>query len=187
MKIKALIIILLLLVTPNIFSQEPTNSSLTYACGVGISDASNYVGSGLALQIGYSRNIFSDRLRLQPNILVGAYRAEGIQDVREQYFNSVSMRLSVNYDVLRYKIFSFNIETGGLVNATRGLIGTGGEYNITESEYVNHWNYGIIMAGGFKIAPRESKIAIKIMPLNIHMGLDYFLEMHALAGIEIKL
>ncbi|MFW5700802.1 MAG: hypothetical protein ACOCWM_03845 [Cyclobacteriaceae bacterium] len=181
----------LLLISPfflgSIYSQEFSRNYLTYGCGVGMSDGSGFVGGGLAMQIGYKRDIWKDRLRFSPNLLIGAYRSEGITDVREQYFNSVSLRLIMDYDIVRYKMLGLNIETGGLLNATRGLKGTGGEFQANESEYVNEWNYGIIIAGGLKIAPKNKNIAINLIPLTLHFGLDYFAEMHAMIRLEYRL
>lgn len=188
MKLKLFILLLLTsFYFRSVYSQEFSKNYLTYGCGIGFSDGSGLVGGGLAMQIGYKRDIWKDRLRFSPNLLVGAYRSEGIMDVREQYFNSVSLRLSMDYDIVRYKIFGLNIETGGLINASRGLKGTGGEFQVNESEYVNEWNYGIIIAGGLKIAPQNRNIMINLIPLTLHFGLDYFAEMHALIRLEYRL
>ncbi len=187
---KTSIVVSLLLTTlifQSSFGQEFSKHSLSYSCGVGLSDGSGWVGGGLALSFGYKLDIWKDKLRFNPNLLVGAYKAENITDVRDQYFNSVNLRLLFDYDLLRYKSVSLNINAGGIINTTRGLMGTGGEFPHPESKYVNNWYFGGVVSGGIRIKPPNKRYAINIIPINLNFGNDYFLEALVMIGIDIKL
>jgi hypothetical protein len=136
---------------------------------------------------GYQYSFLKDRMHFNPKVSVGSYQSTGFDDVRDQYFNSVNFKLGLSYDLIRIKAFNINIETGGLINNSRGLKGTGGELQKIESEYVNNWYYGFILTTGIRIAPLNKRFAIKMNPIYIHAGTDYFLELQAMVGFEYKL
>lgn len=179
------------------FSQEFSKNSLSYGLGIGISasGSNDYSGIGPALIIGYKRDIWRDRLRLNPNLTIGSYRSGMNDNTRDKYFNTVNLNLSLEFDFIRYKAFSLNVETGGLVGITNGLKGIGTEYDaarssdimFNESEFINKLNYGAILGFGLRISPLKSKYAIKISPLNLHLGNDGLRELHSFISIDIKL
>ena len=45
--------------------------------------------------------------------------------------------MNVNYDLVKYKSVSLLITSGGFLNYSRGLFGTGGENEIRNSRYFN--------------------------------------------------
>lgn len=180
-------------------SQKLSKSSLSYGLGIGYSGSGNndYGGVGLSLLIGYKRDIWKDRLRLNPNLTVGSYKNGKDDKTRDKYFNVANLNLSLEYDFLRYKAFSLNIETGGLVGFANGLKGVGVETEFgdatytdimhTESEFIENFNYGAIVGFGLMISPLNSKYAIKISPVNLHFGNEDLTELHSFISIDIKL
>jgi len=178
------------------YSQEFSKNSLSYGLGIGISSGSNDdSGIGPTLIIGYKRDIWKDRLRFNPNLTIGSYRSGLNDNTRDKYFNTVNLNLSFEFDFLRYKAFSLNVETGGLIGTTNGLKGIGTEYDaarssdimFNESEFINKFNYGAILGFGLRISPLKSKYAIKISPLNLHLGNDGLRELHSFISLDIKL
>jgi hypothetical protein len=179
------------------YSQEFSKNSLSYGLGFGVSASANnnYHGIGPALIIGYKRDIWNDRLRFNPNLTIGSYRSGMNDNLMHKYFNSVNLNLSFEFDLLRYKAFSLNVETGGLIGTTNGLKGVSAEYDaarssdimLNESEFINRFNYGAILGFGLRISPLKSKYAIKISPLNLHLGNDGLIELHSFISLDIKL
>jgi hypothetical protein len=179
------------------YSQEFSKNSLSYGLGIGISSSgsNDYSGIGPALIIGYKRDIWKDRLRFNPNLTIGSYRSGMNDNTRDKYFNTVNLNLSLEFDFLRYKAFSLSVETGGLIGTTNGLKGIGTEYDaarssdimFNESEFINKVNYGAILGFGLRISPLKSKYAIKISPLNLHLGNDGLRELHSFISLDVKL
>ena len=195
MKKKLFVTLLFVLFINKSYSEELSKNSMSYGLGMGISGNNYYSGFGTTLMIGYKRDIWKDRLRLNPNLTIGNY-CKGVNDnTRDIYFNTVNLNLSLEYDFLRYKTFSLNIETGGFVSISNGLKGIGTEYDsarsidilINESEFINKFNYGAILGFSLRISPIKSKYAIKISPMNIHFGNDGFRELHSFISLDIKL
>ncbi|GAB3825384.1 hypothetical protein GCM10028895_34930 [Pontibacter rugosus] len=102
------------------YGQEFSKSSLKYATGIGASMGKNAEGLGLVFSVGYQREIWKDRLRLNPNMSFGYYSGKGISDAPDVYFNSVSLQTNLYVDAVRFKAFSLVLGTGALVNNSRG-------------------------------------------------------------------
>lgn len=169
-------------------SQEFSKNALKYGIGVGVFDGYRTTGGGGILIVGYQRDIWKDRLRLNPNLTVGYFTAKNIQDVRDQSFNSINLETILFFDLVRFKAFSLTIGAGGVINNTRGLLGTGGyPPSETSSEYISNWYYGGYFGGGIRINPTKSRLAFEIMPFNFHVGPDYYMEGYASVGIAVKL
>jgi hypothetical protein len=165
-----------------------SKSALKYGIGIGVSDGHSTTGGGGLLSVGYQRDVWKDRLRLNPNFTVGYYNAVNVQDVRDQWFNSINLETILYYDLIRLKAFSLTIGAGGVINNTKGLLGTGGyPSSKSSSDYISDWNFGGFLGGGLRINPQNSRIAIEIMPLNFHVGPDYFMEGFAKIGLDVKL
>lgn len=167
--------------------QLSSKNSINYGIGIGLSDGTGFVGAGPALSLGYKRDIWKDRLKIYPSILVGAYRSEGILDVREQYFNELKFNTLIDYDIIGYSNLYLNAKIGGFVSTTRGLMGTGGEFVINESEYVEKWHYGMFISSGLNFYSKSKKYSIELIPLGISMGFNEFLEIHSLICLNIKI
>ncbi|MCP4551656.1 MAG: hypothetical protein GY834_06360 [Bacteroidetes bacterium] len=168
--------------------KEFSKSTLKYGIGIGASNGHRTTGGGGLLSIGYQRDLWKDRLRLNPNLTFGYFNAKHIQDIRAQWFNSINLEVILYFDIIRLKAFSLTIGAGGVINNTKGLLGTGGyPPSESKSDYISDWHYGGFLGGGLRINPRNSRIVIEIMPLNLHVGLDYYLEGFAKIGLEVKL
>ncbi len=168
--------------------QKFSKNSLKYGVGIGASDNDRTTGLGSLLSVGYQHDLWKDRLRLNPNLTVGYFNAKSVMDVRDQWFNSINLETVIYFDLVRLKAFSLTIGGGGVINNTKGLLGSGGfPPSDNKSEYFSDWHYGGFLGGGLRINPENSRIAIEMMPLNFHVGSDYFAEAFARIGIEVKL
>ncbi len=166
---------------------EFSKNSLKYGAGVGFSDGRRTTGAGVLLLIGYQRDLWKDRLRLNPNLTVGYFNTKVVQDAHDQWFNSINLETILYFDLIRLKAFSLTMGAGGVINNMRGLLGTGGDPPKSGSDYVKEWHYGGFLGGGFRINPKNSRIAVEIMPLNFHVGSDYYSALFAKIGLEVKL
>jgi hypothetical protein len=168
--------------------KEFSKSTLKYGIGIGVSDGHRTTGGGGLLSVGYQLDLWKDRLRLNPNLTVGYFNAKYVQDVRDQWFNSIKLETILYFDVLRLKAFSLTLGAGGVVNNTKGLLGTGG-YPPSDSnpDYISDWHYGVFLGGGLRMNLKNSRMAIEIMPFNFHVGPDYYMEGFAKIGLEVKL
>lgn len=195
MKKVLFIFVLLGLFVNKSVGQELSKNYLTYGLGFGLSATKNkdYSGIGPTIIIGYKRDIWKDRLRLNPNITIGSYRSGMNDNTRDKFFNTANLNLSLEFDFLRYKALSLDIETGGLVGITNGLKGIGTEYDsaistdimFNKSEFINNFNYGAILGFSLRVSPLKSKYAIKISPLNLHLGNDGLTELHSFISLDI--
>ncbi len=189
-KLKSGLILFSILIVFNAKGQDNgfSKNILKYGIGIGVSDGHRTTGGGGLLSVGYQLDLWKDRLRFNPNLTFGYFNAKHVQDVRDQWFNSINLETILYFDVIRLKAFSLTIGAGGLINNTKGLLGTGG-YPPSEinSDYISDWHYGGFLGGGFRINPKNSRIAIEIMPLNFHVGPDYYMEGFAKIGLEVKL
>lgn len=195
MKTRYKIILILVSIMINhgfVYGQDPafSKNSIKIGLGVGSSMGNKTDGGGFVYAVGYQREIWKDRLRLNPNFTIGHYSSKFILDVRDQYFNSINIETNLYYDLIRIKSFSLVLGFGGLVNNSRGLKGTGGDPDgYTEpptSEYISDFHYAGYLGGGLRINPPSKRIAINIMPINLHFGNNYFAEFHAKIELDFK-
>ena len=167
--------------------QDFSGKSLSYGLGLGASEGLKHDGLGQHVEVGYKAALWKDRLRLHPNLTIGAYNTKFITDVPDSYFNSINLKMGVEFDLLKIKGFSILIETGGFFNLTRGLKGTGGEIPRSGSSFYSYTNYGFELAGGFRVVPKTSRIAYFIKPWTFLIGPDYFFDFQSTIGIEVSL
>ncbi len=183
-------ILLILLLTVNYWGtcQEFSRSSLKTGVGFGINEGQYEIGVGGVVMLGYQKSYWNDRLRISPNIVSGNFMALGITDVREQYYRLTSLNLIGYLDVIKYKAFSILIGAGGSFNLSRGLLGTGGDWEVShpESEYFLKSYYGGYLGLGLRINPRRSRMAYEISPINFHFDDKYFFTQYFKFGIDIK-
>jgi len=170
-------------------SQDFTGNSIKLGFGIGASMGKNTDGLGFIYSVGYQREIWRDRLRLNPNFSIGHYSSKFIMDARDQYFNSINLEANIFFDLIKIKAFSIVIGTGALINNSRGLKGTGGDYDYSgqvNSEYVSNFHLGGYLGGGFRVSSPSRRTAINIMPINIHFGNEYFMEQHVKIEFDFK-
>jgi hypothetical protein len=173
------------------FGQEKdfSKSALVYKAGLGIFDGGNNSGVGGTIVLGYQRDLLKERLRLNPNLTLGYFNSKFVTDVRDQWFNSISLETNLYFDLIKIQAFSLTLGAGGVINNTKGIYGSGGDgpNSNNNSEYFSDWYYGFYLGGGLRINPKKSKLAFELMPLNFHIGPDYYLEAYASIGLAVKL
>lgn len=185
-------LIILLLAGNKLFSQEVEykSSSIKTGIGIGINDGDRETGMGLIYSLGWQKSIDKKgRLRINPNVLFGGFMPLAITDTRDQFYRITTLGLNLHYDLIKYKAVSIVTTVGAFTNYSRGLLGTGGwpEANNNRSEYFFSFYFGGNASAAIRIAPKNSKVAIEIRPLNIHFGNNYFFLAYNMFGIDFKL
>jgi hypothetical protein len=164
-----------------------SKNSIKIGLGIGASMGGETDGSGLFYIIGYQREIWKDRLRLNPNFSIGQFTSKHVMDARDQYFNSINFETNLYYDLIKGKSFSMLLGCGGLINNSRGIIGTGGDYDQPQtSENFSDYYFGGYLGWGFRINSQNKRTAINIIPVNLHFGNNYFTEFYAKLEMDFK-
>jgi len=180
--------LLLLILTTNTYCQESLNYSIKFRSGIGISMGDRTDGSGITYSAGFQKEIWNERFRINPNLSFGQYSSKFVMDARDEYFNSTSLETILFYDLLKGKKSSLFIGLGGLINNTRGLLGTGGDFDGPQSsEYINNYQIAGYVGCGLRFNAPDKRVAFEIIPFNFHIGINDFLESHIKIGLEIKL
>lgn len=176
-------------INSDLMSQEFSNNSLKVGLGVGMNEGLKEMGMGTLVSFGYQKSVLNDRLRINPNFMTGGFFPFGITDTRDQYYRITSLGVDGYFDVIKYKPFSLFVVAGGLVNYTRGLLGTGGwpEAGNNTSDYLFKLYYGGHLAWGIRVNQPKSRLAYEITPLNICFGNDQFFMGFIKVAIDIKL
>lgn len=188
--LKIIVIVLLITVCLNNTAQcqDFSKNTLKYGVGYGGAGDHNSSGSGWLLILGYQRDLWKDRLRLNPNFIAGYFNSKNTTDGRDQWFNTLDLEAIVFFDLIKIKAFSFTIGAGGVVNNTKGLLGTGGfPPGAARSEYFSDWNYGGLICAGFRINPKNSRLAFDLIPYTFHLGGNNYEEAFVSVGFELKL
>jgi hypothetical protein len=188
----SLFILLLLVFSNKIYSQSFTKNSIKTGLGFGVHTSGNTDGLGIVYCFGYQREIWKDRLRFNPNLTIGQYGAKVLPtDARDQYFSSMNLETNFYFDLFKAGGFSLVLGSGLIINNTRGLIGTGGwqedNYQPQNTEYFSDYCLGVNLAFGLRINPAKKRIAVNIMPLNLRLGTNGFMEQFARIEFDIKL
>lgn len=189
-RLKTILILLIILMNYGAIhgqGQGFSKNSIKIGLGIGASMGGATDGGGLVYIIGYQREIWKDRLRLNPNFSIGQYSSKYVMDARDQYFNSINIETNLYYDLIKSKSFSMVLGCGALINNSRGIIGTGGDYAQPQtSEYFSDFYFGGYVGGGFRINSPNKRTAINIMPINLHFGDNYFAEFYAKLELDFK-
>ena len=114
-----ILLFLFVAATCSLSAQENSKSSIKVGLGLGISMSDFDNGIGYVTELGYQKEIWKDRLRINPNINFGRYNG-GLTREKNQQFNSISGALNFNIDAIKYKSVSLLIGCGAFVNNTRG-------------------------------------------------------------------
>lgn len=184
--------LILLILTQNTYCQDYSKTSIKFRTGIGISIGNRTDGLGITYSAGFQREIWNGRFRINPNLSFGQYSSKFVMDARDEYFNSINLETILFYDLLKGKKASLVIGVGGLINNTRGLIGTGGKTNpdyigTISSQYISNFHFAGYIGGGLRFSSPNKRIAYEIIPFNLHIGINDFLESHIKIGLEIKL
>ena len=169
---------------------EFKRTSIRTGIGIGLNQGKEETGSGLIYSIGWQKSFGKkNKLRFNPNLIIGGFLPIGITDTRDQFYRITSLGLNLHYDLIKYKAFSLVPTGGAFANYSRGLLGTGGwpEANNDNSEYFTSFYYGGNVSLGIRINRKDSRLAYEFRPLNIQFGNDYFVLSYLMFGIDIKL
>ncbi len=168
-------------------AQGFSKNSLKLGIGTGISSDLPYGGFGVCYSLGFQREIWEDRLRFNPNISFGHYSLFVSED--GSFFMSLNLEANLFYDVVKTNNFALVLGCGIIGNHSKGSsriipsVTTDNE----ESELYEKYHITNYIGAGFRITPTNSRLAINIMPLNIHNGYDGFFEVHGKIELDIKL
>jgi hypothetical protein len=184
----ALVILCYLTTCSPVISQEFTGNAIKVSFGIGSSSSSKTGGPGFVHSIGYQKDLKNDRFRFNPNLSFGRHSTKLLPvDARDQYFNSISMQSNLYYDLLKSKSTAMVLGFGGLINHTRGLLGTGGDPGSPSSEFVSAFHIGGYIGWGFRTNKPNKKTAVSIMPINVNIGTGSFIEYNARIEFDFKL
>jgi hypothetical protein len=187
-KMHLLIIIVLFSLTSLAQENEFTRSSIKTGVGIGLNEGNKESGLGIVYSIGYQKSFGKkEKFRINPNLLYGGFNSFGISDTRDQFFRITSIGMNVNYDLIKYKSVSLLITSGGFLNYSRGLFGTGGENDIRDSSYFNQLYFGGTAGIGIRISSAKSRFAYELKPFNIQFGNKDFILGYLLFGLDIKI
>lgn len=181
------VVILLFIIQLNAQNYSP--NSIKTGVGIGVNEGKKESGFGSVVNIGYQRSSWNNRFRLNPNITTGGFLPLLMTDVRDQYYRTTSLGFYGYLDIIKIKSFSIYVGTGGLINYSRGLLGTGGwpDENNNESEYFIELYYGGHLSGGIRVDKPDKRLAYEISPLNICFGNNYFMMAYFKIAIDVKL
>lgn len=186
----SILILLLIGIKLNAQDIEFKRTSIRTGIGIGFNEGHWETGMGLLYSFGLQKSYGEkNRLRINPNILIGGFIPIGITDTRDQFYRITSLGLNVYYDLIKINIVSMVTTVGGFMNYSRGLLGTGGwpEANNNHSEYFHKFYYGGNISIGLRINPENSRLAYELRPLNLQFGNDYFVLGYTMFGIDFKL
>jgi hypothetical protein len=184
------LLILFACIQHKLYAQENefTKSSIKTGIGIAINEGIKESGLGLIYSIGYQKTFGEkERLRINPNLLFGGFNSVGITDTREQFYRVTSLGMNINYDLIKYKSVSLLVASGLFVNYSRGLFGTGGEFEVKKSKYFNELYFGGNANIGIRINSNKSRFAYEIKPLNVHFGNKGFVLGYLMFGMDIKI
>lgn len=176
----------------NAFAQGFPEKSIKTGLGFGMHMGKNTDGTGMVYSVGYQQEIWNERFRINPNISFGQYNSKFLPlDARDQYFNSTNLELNLFFDLSKSETFSLVLVGGGLLNYTSGMLGEGGHPEAYSEnlhpEYVNNFHLAAIMGAGFRINYVGKRSSLNIMPLNLHIGTQGFLEFTPKVELAIRL
>jgi hypothetical protein len=176
----------------NSFGQATSEKSIKTGLGFGMQNSYQTSGFGWAYSFGYQQYIWNDRFRFNPNLGMGQYNSKFLPlDARDQFFNSMNLEAKLFFDVSKNECFALVVGCGGLVNYTTGMLGLGGDPDsYTENlsaKYVRGFHVGVYLGAGFRINPPNKRTAINLMPFNINIGTNDYVEFTPKIELEIKL
>ena len=100
-------------------------------------------------------------------ISFGAYTNTGTTDVPDAYYNSTNLKMNLNFDILKIKIFSLFIGSGLTANYSSGLIGTGGyPPGRSSSDYFKESNFTFNGMIGLRLNPEQNRIGYELLLLD---------------------
>ena len=180
-----------ILSTP-LMSQEADygRSSIRTGLGFGFNKGKRETGLGLQYVIGWQKEWGEKRrLRFNPNMMIGGYTPLFISGTREQFYRVTHLEVIFHYDLLKVSSVSLVVSGGGFVAYSRGLLGTGGdgETYYDESKFFLRGYFGGSFSAAIRIAPKSSRWAGEIRPVNLQYGNEGFIMTYFMLGVDFKI
>lgn len=168
-------IILVVFFAHQTYAQEFSQNKIKATIGFEFLEDDNFIGDGLVTILGYQWKLY-DWLFLAPQLKHGTFSTAGISCVSNEYFNTFGTGIGVNANFLR-------VITAGLgweINYLHGLLGN-------NSEYARDLCFDVYATAGFRIAPKDKRIAVNILPFSLSFGTNNFINYGVRVEMEIKL
>lgn len=185
---------LMLALTQGINGQDFSKNSLKVGFGGGLSSSSTFDGTGLTYCVGFQREIWKNRLRINPNLNFGSYDSRFLLDAGDMDFKEFSLETVLSYDLVRLGYFSIVINGGLIGGFSHGLISSAGmpdldmvspqpfvPYSVTD------FQAGFSFGGGLRINNPNKRIAVNLLPFNFHIGYPGYTGAHLKLEVDIKL
>ncbi len=185
----SLFTVLIMCYQSNAQEVEFKRSSIRTGIGIGYNEGKRESGFGIIYSIGWQKSFGKkNKLRLNPNLIIGGFLPLGITDTRDQFYRITSLGFNLHYDIIKYKAFSIVTTGGGFMNHSRGLLGTDGwpEANNNYSEYFSALYFGGNVSLGIRFDRTNKRLAYEIRPISIQFGNNYFSLGYIMFGIDIK-
>ena len=176
------------LVTKSSDSLDTTirRNAIKTGIGIGFNYGLREEGLGIIYTVGFQRSYGKkNRFRINPNATFGEFVGAGLH-IPEQYYSITAIGVDFHYDLLKYRALAITISLGGFSCYSRGLLENNIFSRSNEPYYFASLYFGLGGSIGLRIAPRKSKLAYEIRPINLKIG-DRFFVGYLLVGIDIKL
>lgn len=166
-----------------------SKNSFKFSAGLGFVESyrSSIDGPGTSYAVGYQRDIWRNRLRINPFISVGFFSNKFTTDIPDAYCNSINLQNNLYLDLIKFKSVSFVAGTGLFLNNLRGLrnvrSGSGARY----AAYFSEYNFGVNGSVGIRINPKNKRLAFDLMPFNFNFGTNDFSEFTLRLNVDYKL
>lgn len=183
------------LVIPNdIYSQESQfkNSAITTGIGFGNHGSSfpHMEGRGLVFSLGWQKSIGEkNKIRINPNLIYSEYRQATATDMPSRFYNTSSIGLDFQYDIIRYRFVSLMAVTGVFYNYSRGIVAsfTTMEGDYLPTRYIHSSNVGWEASLGLRVEPKNWGVAFEVKPLTLRRGSSEYIMAYLMLGMDIKL
>jgi len=179
---------------PEVYAQERPGkgSSIRAGVGYGLNEANIEIGNGWVYSLGWQKDLGQEnRLRVNPNLVFGLFSPSSslYLNYPNQFYRSLTIRLNIHYDLIKFKTFSFVTTGGAFISHSKGLIGPGllTRRASGESRYFRFLYYGGNLSLGFRIDNDDSPFAYELIPFNMHVGDKAFILAYVMFAMEIKL
>ncbi len=188
---KFLLLLLLSLLAFYANAQETryTTSSIKVGVGGGLYQGFKERGFGSLYNIGFQTQLGkSDRLKINPNVLLGDFVQRGDSKYRGQLHKNILLGADLNGDVVRIHSFAFVLTFGAFVNYSNRISGTE-QYSHIPPQNLPSFSelyMGTKIGIGFKFTSRNGAFAYEFKPINILTGTNEFIMGSSIFGIDIN-
>ena len=173
------IICLVVVFAHQTYAQEFSQNSIKIAAGYESLDENKFTGNGPIAILGYQWKL-NDWLYLAPRLKHGTFYTINTKALSKQYFNTISTGVGVNASFLKVLYAGLGCE----LNYMHGLIGL---YQGQDPRYDRDLCFDFYTTAGFRIAPKDKRIAVNILPFSFSFGTNNYFDGGVRVEMEIKL